>query len=528
MGIGDFDLYYRDLTAKSFELTHQRHLKYGPIFRLGPESVSICDGKFAKEILSSHRFRKPKEIYSHVFQVFLPNIFTTADPDFHRQRKGLLAPVFTWANMLRIEGTVIETGIRPLLAKFHRIARANAADMSGKPVAVVNLYREFTNLTFDITGRLTFGRSFNTINADANQEVFDWFSGYFYYVAITRIFPFLNNRPMPLLPPVQRGYIGRRGIVNLAITTVRERLDYLKELDHAYPDREAAAIAGKVPHDILQLMIDARDNVADTSADKAPLHLNDSSAGPLKMGEGRCLSPEELASESLVQMVAGTETTSSALSWVVYALLSHPHHYQRLVDEVLTAFPLPVDATSDNVDIIRTDSIKARLPFLDAVIQETLRYYPSASTSIPRVIPEGGLDYGGYHVPAGYYVNIPLYATNRDPQLWSRPEEFIPERWLVPVHRPGHDSGSGATAMDPGVKIGIMTFLSGPRGCLGRNLALMELQLTLANLIRQFNWEFADPANSMLNPVEYITLRPESKELLVTLMPRMGHGHHWY
>ncbi|KAJ1642444.1 hypothetical protein IWQ61_010625, partial [Dispira simplex] len=83
---------------------------------------------------------------------------------------------------------------------------------------------------------------------------------------------------------------------------------------------------------------------------------------------------------------------------------------------------------------------------------------------------------------------------------------FIPERWL-----------EGDVSQK---KQNTITFLSGPRGCLGRNLAYMELYLTVANILRSFHVEFVNPDSPDVEPVEFLTLRPKNRRLMVYVTPR--------
>ncbi|KAJ1969882.1 hypothetical protein IWQ62_000338, partial [Dispira parvispora] len=148
-GLTDLDLTVRLLSGRSFDILHRRHCRYGPIMRLSTRTVSISDCKLAKEILSTHAFSKPQNIYKMLFQPYLPNIFTTSDPVFHRKRKGLLAPVFTWQSLRPVEEFIVDSGVQPLLDKFRSLPEG----------AEINLYQEFLGLTFDVIGRLAFGES---------------------------------------------------------------------------------------------------------------------------------------------------------------------------------------------------------------------------------------------------------------------------------------------------------------------------------------------------------------------------------
>ncbi|KAJ1654447.1 hypothetical protein IWQ61_005631 [Dispira simplex] len=458
-GLTDLDLTVRLLSGRSFDILHRRHCHYGPIMRLSTRTVSISDCKLAKEILSTHTFRKPQNIYKMLFQPYLPNIFTTSDPGFHRKRKRLLTSVFSWQSLRPVEGYIVDSGVQPLLDKFRSLPEG----------ATVNLYQEFLGLTFDVIGRLAFGESFGVITR-GDRSIIDWFAQSFKYVTVVRLFPFLKGHRIPFIPFLRRGYDAEKAIVKMACQAVQKRLKLLATVDQ------------RPSQDILQLMIDSVDP---ETGDK--------------------LNPAELASESIVQLLAGTDTTANALTWLFYAMLSHPSCYQRVVDEILDEFPLSYGEMPPRV--IPYEAVKSSLPYFNAVVQEALRVYPPISSGLLRVVPDKGATVGNCYLPPGYLVSIPIYSINHSPLYWDKPDEFIPERWLE----------GDMTKM----KQNTITFLSGPRGCLGRNLAYMELYLTAVNLLRNFHVEFVNPDNPDVEPIEFLTLQPKKRHMMVHLTPRV-------
>ncbi|KAJ2761961.1 hypothetical protein H4S06_000926 [Coemansia sp. BCRC 34490] len=217
---------------------------------------------------------------------------------------------------------------------------------------------------------------------------------------------------------------------------------------------EAAALSdsqhGNANHDILQKFLDARD--------------------PLT---GESLDTDSLESEAFVLLAGGTDTVSNTLSWAITCLLGCPETYQRLKRDIRTAFP-------DKSTVIHFDEAKAKLPYLTAVIYETMRLHPAVAGYIPRCVPEQGADIldGKYFLPKGTEIGISLFACNRNKAVWENPTDFDPDRFMGP------DS-------DERIK-DIMTFSSGVRMCLGRHIAIAVLHSTLANLILRY--DFKQPA----------------------------------
>jgi cytochrome P450 len=116
-------------------------------------------------------------------------------------------------------------------------------------------------------------------------------------------------------------------------------------------------------------------------------HILDNQSSPEK-----ALTKDEIVSNSVLFLVAGSETTATMLSGTTYLLLKDPKIYKKLVEEVRGAFEKADDITVDAV---------SKLPYLLACLQEGLRYYPPVPTGFPRVVPPGGDTISGHYIPEG-------------------------------------------------------------------------------------------------------------------------------
>lgn len=106
----------------------------------------------------------------------------------------------------------------------------------------------------------------------------------------------------------------------------------------------------------------------------------------------KSLSRSEIDSNSVIFMIAGSETTATLLSGATYLLLTHPEIYKKLVDEVRGRFQKQSEITIDEVN---------KMEYLIACLQESLRYYPPVPTGFPRVVPAGGDTISGHYIPGG-------------------------------------------------------------------------------------------------------------------------------
>lgn len=204
-------------------------------------------------------------------------------------------------------------------------------------------------------------------------------------------------------------------------------------------------------------------------------------------------SDEDLVNQLMTFLAAGHETTASAMTWAVYLLCRHPDVQQKLREEIRTSLPSVGDA-SRTISAAEVD----RLPYLNAVCNETLRIIPSVPLSMRIAAHDTSIL--GHHIPKGTFVILSPWAINLSKQLWGDDAaEFKPERWIGP----GRANTGGADS-----NYAFMTFLHGPRSCIGQSFAKAEFACLLAAWMGRFEMEFEDP-NYELTIQGGITARPK-------------------
>ncbi|HKW21742.1 MAG TPA: cytochrome P450 [Ktedonobacterales bacterium] len=176
--------------------------------------------------------------------------------------------------------------------------------------------------------------------------------------------------------------------------------------------------------------------------------------------DGQPLGEVEIRDQAMTLIAAGHETTFTALSWTIDLLSRWPEAYARLRAEVADVLGGSVPGAAD----------LARLPYLDAVIQESLRLRPPA-WSINRT-PMEPITLEGYTFPVGSSLIVSPWILHREPSIWGDAEVFRPERWL-----------DGSTEHLP--RGAYFPFGLGPRICIGMPLAEMEMRLVLATILQQ-------------------------------------------
>lgn len=183
---------------------------------------------------------------------------------------------------------------------------------------------------------------------------------------------------------------------------------------------------------------------------------------------GQKLGREELTAEALTQLIAGSDTTSNTSCALLYHCLTHPEVVRKLQKELDAALP--------DIDAIPNFSQVRDLPYMDAVIKETLRIHSTSSLGLPRVVPPGpGITILNTHFPPGVVLSVPAYTIHHSTAIWGPDAEtFRPERWETVTEEQ---------------KQAFIPFSYGPRACVGRNVAEMELCLIVAMVFRRYEFE---------------------------------------
>jgi cytochrome P450 len=223
-------------------------------------------------------------------------------------------------------------------------------------------------------------------------------------------------------------------------------------------ERRAMHERGEKPGDLLDMLLEARD--ADTL---------------------KAMSDEQLRDEVITIIGAGHETTANTLSFAFYVLSQHPEVLNKLRQEL------------DTVLAGRTPTLAdlQHLPYSKQVLEETLRLYPAAPSTSPRIATQDVV-LNGYAIPKGGLLLINIFNIHRHPAYWEQPETFDPERWV---------SGE-----DLKHRFAYMPFGAGPRKCIGNNLAMMEGQLLLVMVVQKFLLQLAQQEVEL---EQAVTLRPK-------------------
>ncbi|KAH9894818.1 cytochrome P450 [Cubamyces lactineus] len=377
----------------------------------------------------------------------------------HRQQRRVLNPAF---------GPMQIRDLTEVFVRKSNELRDYWVNATGAGPTIINVTADLSKMTLDVIGEAGFGYDFNALNLEGKPtELGLAFQKLFVSSSegqTSALAQVLSSFPILALVPNKRlkdmasasAVIKRVGLQLVA----ERRTAVLREASENHKDRiEREDLQGR---DLLTLLIKAN------MAKDVP--------------ENQRLSDEDVLGQIPTFLLAGHETTATASTWALYALSQRPDIQQKLREELLS-----VDTDTPTMDELNA------LPYLDAVVRETLRLH-SPITFLVReakrddVIPlsEPFTDcYGKVHkeirVAQGNKVVLPIIAMNRSKELWGEDaNEFKPERWQQPPKE---------ISAIPGIWGHLLTFIGGPRACIGYRFSLVELKAILFSIIRGFEFE---------------------------------------
>ncbi|KAJ2692537.1 hypothetical protein H4218_006330 [Coemansia sp. IMI 209128] len=411
------------------EVSEDDYYKFGDVFMMSPDVVILSNPADCRTVLSTHRFIK-SDMYK-AFALIDETMFTTHSADLTHVRRRQVGPAFTHGYLNEMEPIILECGIHALRAKWDK----ELAQSAGGSV-IVNYASHFSMVSFDIIGALGYGQRFNALRDDTGKIV-DWVNDYNKLAVVKLVFDRVTSFPASLL--VRRLIQSRDEFVAFGNAAAERRREQLRQ--------------GEIekPKDVLQILIDGQDPESKAK-----------------------MTATQVTAENIGFLIGGTDTTSLTMMWTLHYLMLYPEAYRRATEEVRAAFPRYYTITYAEG--------KARLPFIDACLNESTRIRAVTGVPLPRVVPEGGATFQGHFLPAGTQVGVNIAGANHHQGTWENPRRFMPERFLD----------------NEKAKHNLLTFSSGVRICPGRNLAQYEMMSVIANLLKDY--DFALPPDSLFTP----------------------------
>jgi len=281
------------------------------------------------------------------------------------------------------------------------------------------------------------------------------------------------NSPVTYAPAIE--VLNRRGEVSGTIGCLPAIKPYAKYLPDSFFRNGIRAVENLAG--IAKARVNARLDAPDVEKNQRKDLLARLMEG--KDENGDRLGREELTAEALTQLIAGSDTTSNTSCALLYWCTKTPGVIPKLQAELDAAIP-------EGTAVPLFETVKD-LPYLQNVVSETLRIHSTSSLGLPRVVPPGnGVELCGHYFPQGTVLSVPAYTIHHSPSIWNPhndpafdPEIFNPDRW----------DEKNITEQQ---KQAFIPFSYGPRACVGRNVAEMELALIVATVIRRYEFELRE------------------------------------
>lgn len=204
------------------------------------------------------------------------------------------------------------------------------------------------------------------------------------------------------------------------------------------------------------------------------------------------MTDQRLATYTNTNISAGSDTTAIALREILYRTLTHPQCMDKVLAEIRAVLQDRKGSITNEKDMDKPITwIESQgMCYFQAVVKESLRIHPGLGQIIPRDVPKGGLTICGQYLPEGTVVGCNAWTVHRDRNLYgSNMDEFVPERWL-------ESDEEHIRKMENANFV----FGAGPRVCLGKNIALLEICKFVPEFFRRFNITLVDPKRYKLLP----------------------------
>ncbi|KAH8597527.1 cytochrome P450 [Bisporella sp. PMI_857] len=420
--------------------------KKSPVVRIGPNSLSYSDLAAIKDIYG-HSTPCSKDVFYDTLAGTHHHLADVRDKIEHQRKRRVLASAYALKNLEAWEHKVTDKTSR-LITVFDKLCTAPLEPGSSPTAEDLTVdYRSWTNFfTLDAIADIGLSERLGFLDAGNDLCIAERMDGSTYMInyrqclhATARAqagivwafswFRFLTQLSK-LIPSYRRRWKLNEGWNDIVYARAQNRLRRYR--------------AGEKLEDFFQCL------------------MEDKAGHPNRMDWG------EIVAEVSIMMNAGSDTTAIAMNNVMFQLIKHPHVLAKLRKEL--------DSVMDEDERVVSYEKVRHLPYLRACLDESLRLLPPTSFGLPRRTPPSGMPIAGTFVPGNTSVSISAYIAHRDAQVFPDPEDFVPERWLG-------ESGKE-------LQSAFISFSTGARGCIGRNISYLEQTVLLASVVHRYCFAF--------------------------------------
>jgi cytochrome P450 len=399
------------------------HEKYGDVIRIGPRELSVNDPAALTTIyggtgVSMKATRGPFYDFTvESTKARSRNLQSTPTMSDHAARRKVWDAAFSIKAVKGYEENIIKN-TNLLISQI---------DKAGSDGSSVDLGQWCSWYGFDVMGELGFGRGFGMLKAAKTAHAIELLESGVILIMATGNIPYImalvRNLPNP---------------IRVFEDWIRQTMEY----------RVKEGNKGVVEADVFSHLL-----------------------GEHK-ARGQVQSMNSLSADAGLLIVAGSDTSSNAMALTLFNMIAHQEYYKKVQEEVEKVFGKELAEDLDRLN--------KECPLLNACINETLRLWPPVASGLQRVTPAEGMTLpSGHYIPGNVVISTQTYTMHRDARNFSKPDDFIPERWL---NEPKEGEVFNMKAFS--------AFGYGPTGCIGKNVAYHEMRVIVARFVQTFDAQF--------------------------------------
>ncbi|EXJ76980.1 hypothetical protein A1O3_10137 [Capronia epimyces CBS 606.96] len=428
--------------------------QYGPLVRIAPNTLLVSDPNVLRRMSAA---RSPYTRADWYIAMRLnpgqDNVLSQRSEEKHDDLRRRMVHGYSGKENLTLEKDIDDC----VLELVGLIERKYLSEPSSGRLVPMDLAQKIQFFTSDIMSKLSFDTKFHDLRDDADNlgyihEIDTMFPRIFSTCTIPKVIEFLTDVGfLGLFAPSANSNLGLGKVQAITKEQTAKRFD----------------VEGKP---------------------KADKDYRDMLGSFIRHG----LTMKEAESESVMQLAAGSDTSATGMRATLRCIISSPSTYAKLmaeIDEAIASGKIP----SDENQVISNTNAK-ELPYLQACIKEGLRWYPPIAGMLAKKVPPAGDTVCGYFVPGGTSMAYSAKAVHHSPALFGPDEEaFRPERWILTQDGGDEPSAEKLKLMEQNNEL---IFGYGKYLCLGKSVAMIELNKVYVELLRRFQFSLMNPLDA--------------------------------
>ena len=458
---------YHSACGRRYKVVHHAHQRHGPIVRVGPNSVSFNDVVGVRNIYG-HGSPVRKDGFYDALAGSHRHLADVADREEHSSKRRVLAGAYSQAGLERWEHVVVDR-VGALVGQYDRLCITPEYNPTIHPnTAVDNTKLEgFINHRYwmgifaeDAITQIGLSANLHMLEAGNDMVEVEDLKGVKYRFSYREALWYTHRIQSSMVWSTQ-WFKRLAQLTSWHPWWTKHSTNYTNMCVYFVRQRLKRYEAGETPDDFYRYILED------------------------KYGDANMYPMGELVAECSIMLNAGSDTTGTALTNVLYWLLKNPSCLETLRTEI--------DAVMEPEEVVAPYDKVKNLSYLRACVDESLRLTPPNTMNVPRLTPPEGLRIMGEWIPGNTTVHSPPYSIHRNENVFPEPEKYKPDRWLV----------EAAKELQPH----FVTFSKGARGCIGMNITYLEQTVALASLVHRYEFDLQS-ADWTLSQREAFTCSP--------------------